>query len=94
MIYWSDSAGSGNAVGTEVARGRQVNVQSLGTQLGKVLRLTETEGTPADNPVFNRDGVLPETFTYGNHYVQGAALHPRTGELWAHEHGPQGGATS
>src|SRR5438105_3980260 len=23
--------------------------------------------------------------------VQGAALHPQTGELWIHEHGPQGG---
>ncbi len=23
--------------------------------------------------------------------MQGAALHPATGELWAHEHGPQGG---
>ena len=23
--------------------------------------------------------------------VQGAAMHPVTGELWAHEHGPQGG---
>ena len=23
--------------------------------------------------------------------MQGAALHPKTGKLWAHEHGPQGG---
>ena len=23
--------------------------------------------------------------------MQGAALHPQTGELWTHEHGPQGG---
>jgi glucose/arabinose dehydrogenase len=38
-----------------------------------------------------REGAIPEIFTYGNRNVQGAAIHPRTGELWAHEHGPQGG---
>jgi len=42
-----------------------------------------------DNPFV--DGVRPEIFSYGNRNVQGAALHPQTGVLWAHEHGPQGG---
>jgi len=141
LIYWSYSAGTGNEVGTEVARGRlacqaercsvsevqvifrqqpkatagqhfgsrlvwdrsghlfvtlgdrgrQDDVQNLGNHLGKVLRLTETGGVPVDNPFIKRDGALPEIFTLGNRNVQGAALHPRTGELWAHEHGPQGG---
>jgi glucose/arabinose dehydrogenase len=35
--------------------------------------------------------VLPEIYSFGNRNVQGAALNPATGELWAHEHGPQGG---
>ncbi len=30
-------------------------------------------------------------FTYGNRNVQGIAMHPETGEVWAHEHGPKGG---
>ena len=34
---------------------------------------------------------MPETWSYGHRNVQGAALHPDTGELWATEHGPQGG---
>jgi aldose sugar dehydrogenase len=34
---------------------------------------------------------LPEIWSYGHRNVQGAALHPQTGELWTHEHGPQGG---
>jgi glucose/arabinose dehydrogenase len=34
---------------------------------------------------------MPEKFTLGNRNIQGAALHPQTGELWANEHGPQGG---
>ena len=39
----------------------------------------------------NRKDAKPEKFTYGNRNMQGAALHPKTGELWTHEHGPQGG---
>jgi glucose/arabinose dehydrogenase len=34
---------------------------------------------------------LPEIHSYGHRNVQGAALHPDTGVLWSHEHGPQGG---
>ena len=28
---------------------------------------------------------------YGNRNPQGMAKHPETGEIWSHEHGPQGG---
>ncbi len=82
---------SGNLFVTLGDRGRQDEAQNLGNHLGTVLRITETGGIPADNPYAQRAGVMPEIFTYGNRNVQGAALHPRTGELWAHEHGPQGG---
>jgi glucose/arabinose dehydrogenase len=34
---------------------------------------------------------MPEAFSRGNRNIQGAAIHPQTGELWTHEHGPQGG---
>jgi glucose/arabinose dehydrogenase len=46
---------------------------------------------PADNPFVGRSGWKPEKYTLGNRNMQGAALHPRTGMLWTHEHGPQGG---
>ena len=46
---------------------------------------------PADNPFVSMAGARPEIFSLGNRNVQGAALNPWTGELWAHEHGPQGG---
>jgi len=72
-------------------RARQDEAQNLGNHLGTVLRITETGAIPEGNPFAKREGALPEIFTYGNRNVQGAALHPRTGELWAHEHGPQGG---
>ena len=141
LIYWSYTAGTAEAVGTEVARGRlscrgedcrldEVEVlfvqqpkaktgrhfgsrliwdqsgnlfvtlgdrgledeaQDLGNHLGTVVRITATGAIPADNPFTNRNGVKSEIFTYGNRNVQGAAIHPSTGDLWAHEHGPQGG---
>ena len=32
-----------------------------------------------------------EIYSYGHRNPQGIALHPVTGEVWTHEHGPQGG---
>ncbi|MFM7395635.1 MAG: PQQ-dependent sugar dehydrogenase [Gammaproteobacteria bacterium] len=81
----------GNLFVTLGDRGRQDDAQNLGNHLGGVMRITETGGIPADNPFAKREGAMPEIFTYGNRNVQGAAIHPRTGELWATEHGPQGG---
>ncbi|TFZ06460.1 PQQ-dependent sugar dehydrogenase [Ramlibacter henchirensis] len=58
---------------------------------GKVMRIT-TDGAPAPgNPAWGVAGALPEVWTLGHRNVQGAALHPSTGELWTSEHGAQGG---
>ena len=46
---------------------------------------------PEDNPFVGQSGVLEEIYTFGNRNMQGMALHPDTGEIWTHEHGPQGG---
>ena len=65
--------------------------QRLDTHLGKVLRIT-ADGAPApDNPFIGRTGVLPEIWAYGSRNAEGLAIDPRTGRLWAHEHGPRGG---
>jgi glucose/arabinose dehydrogenase len=65
--------------------------QDLDTHLGKVIRIHADGSVPNDNPYVDRAGVLPEIWSYGHRNVQGAALHPVTGRLWTHEHGPQGG---
>lgn len=71
--------------------GEREQAQSLTLALGKVVRL-EADGRPAaDNPFRLRQDVLPEIWSYGHRNPQGAALHPDTGELWIHEHGPRGG---
>lgn len=66
-------------------------VQNPGTHIGKVLRIEPDGSVPADNPWVGRDGARPEVFSYGHRNIQGATLHPDTGELWTHEHGPRGG---
>ena len=65
--------------------------QDLDSHLGKVVRIRPDGGAPADNPFVGRPGAMPEIWSYGHRNVQGAALHPVTGALWVHEHGPQGG---
>ena len=72
-------------------RGDMPRAQKLDDHAGGVIRLHDDGRVPADNPFVKRAGAKPEKFTLGNRNMQGAALHPQTGELWTNEHGPQGG---
>jgi glucose/arabinose dehydrogenase len=72
-------------------RGEQDRAQRLDDHAGKIVRLHDDGRVPADNPFTGRAGAKPEIWSLGNRNVQGAALNPSTGVLWAHEHGPQGG---
>ena len=72
-------------------RGDMGRAQRLDDHAGSVIRLHDDGRVPADNPFVALPNALPEKFTLGNRNIQGAALHPATGALWAHEHGPQGG---
>lgn len=70
---------------------RKDDAQDPSNHLGKIVRI-ETDGrVPPDNPLAGRAGAAAEVWSLGHRNVQGAALHPATGELWASEHGPQGG---
>ena len=65
--------------------------QKLTSDLGKTLRF-DAEGNPAkDNPLAQREGALPEIWTYGHRNIQGMAIDPATGRVWATEHGARGG---
>jgi glucose/arabinose dehydrogenase len=65
--------------------------QDLSGHLGTIVRITRNGSIPADNPFVGRQGARPEIWSYGHRNVQGAAIDPRTGTLWAHEMGPRGG---
>jgi glucose/arabinose dehydrogenase len=70
---------------------RKDDAQTLDNHHGKIVRIEPDGQVPKDNPFVGRAGALPETWSLGHRNVQGAALHPATGALWTHEHGPQGG---
>ena len=71
---------------------RKDDAQTLDNHMGKVVRLQpDGRAAAAGNPFAGTPGALPEVFSRGHRNIQGAALHPGTGELWAVEHGPQGG---
>ncbi|WP_149240092.1 PQQ-dependent sugar dehydrogenase [Dyadobacter sp. 32] len=72
-------------------RGQKENAQNLGKDQGKVVRLHEDGKIPTDNPFVKTPGARPEIWTYGHRNPQGMTIHPTTGVIWAHEHGPQGG---
>lgn len=63
--------------------------QNPANHIGKVLRIRPEGGAAADNP--DQRGWKTEIWSLGHRNVQGAALHPGTGELWTAEHGARGG---
>ncbi|WP_397573224.1 PQQ-dependent sugar dehydrogenase, partial [Silanimonas sp.] len=72
-------------------RGMQDSAQDLTRGQGKLFKLND-DGTPATAlPLAARAGTHPGVFSYGHRNIQGMALHPQTGLVWTHEHGPRGG---
>jgi aldose sugar dehydrogenase len=58
--------------------------QNPASHVGKVLRITR-DGAPAPgNPQIA--GWAPEVWSIGHRNIQGAALHPETGQLWVADH--------
>lgn len=69
----------------------QKQAQDLGSLLGKIARINADGSVPKDNPFVGKAGAKPEIWSWGHRNIQAAALHPRTGELWTVEFGPQSG---
>jgi glucose/arabinose dehydrogenase len=67
------------------------SAQSLTAGMGKIMRINTDGSIPKDNPFVGRNDAQPEIWSYGHRNLQGAALHPQTGQLWTVEHGPRGG---
>jgi len=68
---------------------RDRNPQDLARDGGKVYRIHDDGRIPQNNPF--RELVKPAVFSGGHRNPQGMAMHPGTGEIWIHEHGPRGG---
>ena len=83
--------GKGHVFLTLGERGGRMAAQRVDGTIGATVRLNDDGSIPKDNPFVGRKDAKPEIYTYGHRNQQGAALNPKTGELWTHEHGPQGG---
>jgi len=78
-------------LGERSAKQFSVRAQNLDDHFGKIVRIEVDGRVPADNPFATRAEARAEIWSIGHRNVQGAALHPETGELWISEHGPMGG---
>lgn len=74
----------------EVASGGP-NPQSMTDPRGKILRIAADGSIPRDNPFLKTAGANPALYAVGFRDIQGAALDPRTGDLWVGENEPMGG---
>jgi glucose/arabinose dehydrogenase len=79
------------SIGEKFANESRVKAQTLDNYLGKIIKIT-TDGKPAaGNPFLNKQGAMPEIFSYGHRNPDGLDINPVTGELWESEFGPRGG---
>jgi glucose/arabinose dehydrogenase len=70
---------------------RDVNPQDISRDGGKIYRLNIDGSIPKDNPFVGKENAKEAVFSYGHRNPQGMVTHPKTGEIWEHEHGPKGG---
>ncbi len=64
--------------------------QNLRVHNGKVIRVHDDGRVPSDNPFVGREDALPQIWSYGHRNPQGLTI-DADGNIWATEHGPQGG---
>lgn len=69
----------------------ELNAQDITRDGGKIYRVHDDGRIPDDNPFVQVPNAKTAIFTYGNRNPQGLALHPETGAILSHEHGPKGG---
>ncbi|MEL6674454.1 MAG: PQQ-dependent sugar dehydrogenase [Bacteroidota bacterium] len=72
-------------------RGGRDENQTLTNYRGKIFRLNDDGSIPEDNPFVEEAGAVTAIWSWGHRNPQGLSLHPETGEVWEHEHGPKGG---
>jgi aldose sugar dehydrogenase len=70
---------------------RDENPQDITKVPGKIHRFKDDGSIPIDNPFVNTPDAIKSIYSFGHRNPQGIAIHPKTGDLWEHEHGPRGG---
>ncbi len=71
-------------------RGNKSTAQDRANHNGTIVRINRDGTVPGDNPFVGQAGIRPEIWSWGHRNPQGATL-DLNGNLWAIEHGAQGG---
>lgn len=72
-------------------RGDRPRAQDKSDPAGGIIRLNGDGTIPESNPFYGDKTAHPALYALGIRNAQGMAVHPETGEIWFHEHGPRGG---
>jgi glucose/arabinose dehydrogenase len=72
-------------------REQTVDIPTPTTSVGTTVRINRDGSVPEDNPFVGSDEGLDVVYSYGHINQQGMTIHPQTGAIWQHEHGPHGG---
>ncbi|MFO7745099.1 MAG: PQQ-dependent sugar dehydrogenase [Psychroflexus sp.] len=70
---------------------REVNPQDITRDGGKIYRFHDDGSIPEDNPFYMLENSKKAIYSYGHRNPQGMEMHPESGAIWVHEHGPRGG---
>jgi glucose/arabinose dehydrogenase len=70
---------------------RMQDAQTLDNHHGKIVRVGKDGSVPRDNPFVGRPGALARDLELRPPQPARRHAGTRTGRLWMHEHGPQGG---
>lgn len=65
--------------------------QDLSDHAGSIIRIRTDGSVPSTNPFISVPGAKPEIWSYGHRNPQGLVADEGNGQIWATEHGPQGG---
>lgn len=69
----------------------RLKAQDRNSHFGKLVRINADGSLPADNPFAAEGGVAASIYSYGHRNIQGLAVDPANGRVYANEHGPLGG---
>jgi len=72
-------------------RGHLDTAQDLKSPYGKIHRVNDDGTVPKDNPFVTTPGAIKTIWSYGHRNPQGIDVDPKSGLMWATEHGPRGG---
>lgn len=88
LMSIGDGGNTPQRVGDRLAREQ---AQNPATHHGKILRLTDAGQPVGKGALAGQAEARPEIYSYGHRNVQGMALDPKSGRVYASEHGSRGG---